>query len=61
MNTYKYGTYTTWYDVKFYGIFKKTLFGEKEIFWWKHNVSGHQKMIDAVSQLKQKGHLVINK
>lgn len=59
MDTYKYGCLKQHSGVKFYAIHKKTFFGWKELQWWKYDDDGKERMMEAVKQLKDKGHLVL--
>lgn len=63
MTTYRYGKWTSnkYYNegFQFYSIDKKTFFGWKEIYWWRISEEGHTRMMEAVKQLKEAGHLVL--
>ncbi len=59
MKTYRYGKWEQWDGYEFYQVEKKTLFGWKEISYWKANEEGRVKMMDMVKQLRDLGNLVI--
>lgn len=60
MSTYRHGSWTSYDNVDFYSIDKKTfLFGWQEVVWWHKNKEGYEKMMRAVESLERKGHIIL--